>query len=494
MFVFRYTDPVSVKENAKSDYDITPYVIKATWSGDESQAARKLEFSIAYNTPVNDITFIPLILLTGGRITMAERDDLTLKETKLFEGVIFYRKRDTSGFTFEFTAYDQMIYLAKSTMQKNFKNITVLDAFKAVCAEVGIPVASQLPDIQTKVNFIADNKSGTEILQMLFGYARADTGKDYIAISINGKISIVEKGTVLDGYVASNYTNVISTEHSESIEDMVNKVKAVDDDGTVCQIFSADNDISNYGTLQKIYKMQPQKQGESVDNVKAAKDEIQGTKEESSLNGLGNVQCITGYSIMVQEEQLKGKFYIKSDTHTLENNQHTMNLSLEYLPDNQEESQITMQNIATPVFHSSGEGTRTSGNGSMNVSAGLQSGAKSWVGVTMAHGSEGCVEAAGKIGSYYSPFLATESKAGVAGVSRLVSNASKSGIRVVSYNRQNLVQGDVIVYGNNDHVVIYDGKGGYYGNSSSKNKVVHGSDYLSMGGLKPTKIIKTSGG
>ena len=191
MFVFRYTDPVSVKENAKSDYDITPYVIKATWSGDESQAARKLEFSIAYNTPVNDITFIPLILLTGGRITMSERDDLTLKETNLFEGVIFYRKRDTSGFTFEFTAYDQMIYLAKSTMQKNFKNITVLDAFKAVCAEVGIPVASQLPDIQTKVNFIADNKSGTEILQMLFGYARADTGKDYIAISINGEISIV---------------------------------------------------------------------------------------------------------------------------------------------------------------------------------------------------------------------------------------------------------------------------------------------------------------
>ena len=69
---------------------------------------------------------------------------------------------------------------------------------------------------------------------MLFGYARADTGKDCIAISINGQIYIVEKGTMLDGYIASNYTNVISTEHSESIEDMVNKVKAVDDDGTVC--------------------------------------------------------------------------------------------------------------------------------------------------------------------------------------------------------------------------------------------------------------------
>lgn len=494
MFIFRYTDPVSVTENAKSEYDITPYVIRATWSGDESQAARKLEFSIAYNTTVNDLAFIPLILLTGGRITMAERDDITLQETKLFEGVIFYRKRDTSGFTFEFTAYDQMIYLAKSNMQKNFKNISVLNAFKAVCAEVGLPVADQLPELNTNVNFIADDKSGTEILQMLFGYARADTGKDYIAVSINGKISIIEKGTVLDDYIASNYTNMISTEHSESIEDMVNKVKAVDDDGTVCQIFSADNDISNYGILQKIYKMQPSKQGESVDNVKAAKDDLKGTKEESSLNGLGNIQCITGYSIVVQEEQLKGKFYIKSDTHTIENNQHMMSLSLEYLPDDTTEKAITTQNIATPVFHSSGEGTRTSGNGSMKVSEGLQSGAKSWVGVRMAHGSEGCVEAAGKIGSYYSPFLAKESKAGVAGVSRLVSDAKASGVSVIGYNKANLAEGDVIVYGNQDHVVIYDGKGGYYGNSSSKNKVVHGSDYLSMGGLKPTKIIKTSGG
>ena len=47
MFVFRCTGPVSAKENAKSDYDITPYVVKATCSGDESQAARKLEFSVA---------------------------------------------------------------------------------------------------------------------------------------------------------------------------------------------------------------------------------------------------------------------------------------------------------------------------------------------------------------------------------------------------------------------------------------------------------------
>lgn len=40
-------------------------------------------------------------------------------------------------------------------------------------------------------------------------------------------------------------------------------------------------------------------------------------------------------------------------------------------------------------------------------------------------------------------------------------------------------------------MVIYDGAGGYIGNSS-QDEVVHGSNYNEMGGLTPTQIIKTS--
>ena len=34
---------------------------------------------------------------------------------------------------------------------------------------------------------------------------------------------------------------------------------------------------------------------------------------------------------MVEEEQLQGKFYIKSDTHRFQGNVHTMDLTLEYM-------------------------------------------------------------------------------------------------------------------------------------------------------------------
>lgn len=117
--------------------------------------------------------------------------------------------------------------------------------------------------------------------------------------------------------------------------------------------------------------------------------------------------------------------------------------------------------------------------------------AESYLGQTMANGVEGCVEAVTKIGSGISSFLAKELENGVVYVPSLVSDAENAGISVVPYDANNVGAGDVIVYGNEDHVVMADGKGGYVGNSSSLNQVVHGSDYTAMGDLVPTKIIKT---
>ena len=81
---------------------------------------------------------------------------------------------------------------------------------------------------------------------------------------------------------------------------------------------------------------------------------------------------------------------------------------------------------------------------------------------------------------------------GIAYVPTLVEDAQKAGREVIPFDESALEKGDIIVYGDNDHVVTYDGNGGYVGNSSSLGKVVHGGDYTQMGGLKPTKIIKTS--
>mgnify|MGYP000951132245 FL=1 len=115
-----------------------------------------------------------------------------------------------------------------------------------------------------------------------------------------------------------------------------------------------------------------------------------------------------------------------------------------------------------------------------------------FIGVTMDNGTEGCVEAVTKIGANSSAFLAQELKNGVVNVDRLVEDA---GDNVIAFDPNQLEEGDVIVYGDESdpqrHVVLYDGKGGYIGNSSSRNLVVHESDYNQMGDWHPTKIIKS---
>ena len=75
----------------------------------------------------------------------------------------------------------------------------------------------------------------------------------------------------------------------------------------------------------------------------------------------------------------------------------------------------------------------------------------------------------------------------------MVADAETAGIGVQDFSSGSLEKGDIIVYGDNQHVVIYDGNGGYYGNSSSQHRTVHGSDYTAMD-YAPTKIIKTSRG
>ena len=125
----------------------------------------------------------------------------------------------------------------------------------------------------------------------------------------------------------------------------------------------------------------------------------------------------------------------------------------------------------------------------------VDAGANAWLNQTMDNGKNGCAEYVTKAGSMYSPFLKQEFDKGVVYVPTLVENARSAGIQVTDFDANNLKKGDLIVYsspsqGSDSHVVIYDGNGGYYGNSSSNNITMHGDNY-NIEGLTPQRIIKT---
>lgn len=113
---------------------------------------------------------------------------------------------------------------------------------------------------------------------------------------------------------------------------------------------------------------------------------------------------------------------------------------------------------------------------------------------------DGCVEAVTKFGDKCD-FLAGELSNNVVKVQTLMDDAVAKGIPVIPFDESQLQRGDVIVYDGNTHVVMADGQGGYYGNSSSSYRdnpaaghTVHGSNFYEMGGETPTSIIKTGAG
>ena len=134
--------------------------------------------------------------------------------------------------------------------------------------------------------------------------------------------------------------------------------------------------------------------------------------------------------------------------------------------------------------------TKSNGISSDSVEAGYQK----WGGQTMPHGTNGCVEAAVRILGADNSNSWIQSIQGDTYVPTLVSKSqtANGGPGVIPYSADQVEPGDMIIYGDDDHVVVATGGTGYVGNSSSQNMVIRGGDYREMGGQQPSKIIKSS--
>lgn len=113
-----------------------------------------------------------------------------------------------------------------------------------------------------------------------------------------------------------------------------------------------------------------------------------------------------------------------------------------------------------------------------------------WEGKTGDNKGVACAEMVCKMGNTWgNPFLKEEAEKGVVWVPTMVADAKERGL----LDTKNLVpqKGDVIVYGDNDHVVIADGNGGAVGNSTAEEKVKRYDDYKDIRGGDVTAIIRT---
>lgn len=316
------------------DKDVTEYIISFTWSGDNNEAARKVEFSIAFNNVSKDSSFINPKIELGSVVIVKYIEsvsDLDSKEITLFKGKIWIQNRDTSSFEKRFTAYDDLIFLAKSKLNKKFKDSTVYDDIKQVANEWGFNVVlDKGVTLDAKGDFIADGMSCTEIFKKALSLQSAKDNKKYsiMALDENNNIIIGDNSTKeVANFSLTDKTNIISSSHGESIENLVSLVYISDTNGDTSPDKSVKGEwaFNRFGKVTEIYKPD-----DKVDTKTAATQLLHSVDTEASLSAIGNIYCVAGKSIEIQEENLKGKFFIKSDSHSFSNGQHTMNLTLDF--------------------------------------------------------------------------------------------------------------------------------------------------------------------
>ncbi|KNF07174.1 hypothetical protein CLPU_22c00260 [Gottschalkia purinilytica] len=305
--------------NTNEQKDITEIVERITWTGDIKQVSRKLEITI----PVSSTDFFfPKVNFGLGVIEVLQMLDDNGQE--VFWGYIFNQSKDNQSKTL--VAYDPLVYLTKSKMSKSYKNITAEDITRSVCNHLGV-IPGNIAPTRINQNLLALQQTGYETIMMAYTNASKQNGKKYMPRINKGKLDVIEKGTIVAKKELDSREDIMSSQYSESIENMINQIVITDDKGNVINYSSNTEWIKNYGLLQEIY----QKEDEKDPNI-VAKNMLNDIEREASVEALGYMDCMAGNAVKIRDSStgLVGLFYIDNDTHTFENGQHTMSLGLNF--------------------------------------------------------------------------------------------------------------------------------------------------------------------
>lgn len=405
------------------------------------------------------------------------------KEEIVFQGIIVAEKQSGTN-KYTYTCFDYCFYLNKSEIEIQFNGVSGLDAIKAVCNENNVPLGN-VADIKTKIKKIYQGQPVSDVIKDIIKQATEETGYKYRLEYREGKVHVEDyKELVLDKIITQPINNY---SRDLSMEDMRNSVLVIsskEKSKSVKSTIQDDESIKKYGLIKKIVKVDDKKSAQTAQIAKKTIQESNKIKENLNLTILGDDAVRSGRIIIIDDYtvDIHDKFLVTNCKHNYGVN-HTMTLDLKRVQAELDTSSYTQ--ATTTVASSNSVG----GADAKQVDAGMQA----MNGYESVYRDNGCVDVVVNTGSYYNPFLKQQADIGVANVDTLVGNAQNAGYKVEAFNGY-ANKGDILVYGNNDHVVISDGAGGAFGNSSSAGHAMFYSDanYAWHNNEAPTKVIRMS--
>lgn len=300
--------------NAGGTQDVTSFVIRVQWSGDEASATRQLSFSILYEEGEN--WPVPVV---GNVITLEEEGET------LFNGWVVKRTLDSESISMDVVCYDGGIYLKNNDYSDQFRQETPEAMVAAACAKTGIPVA-ELAETGVRVNR-KFNDPVDKVVRTAYSMAAERTGERYSIRMTPAGLSVTVRQQSESSLELRPRSNLMYATTTESIVDMVNSVGIYDQQGQRVTTVADNAAIELYGTMERHVQ-----QTESSDAYAQAEALLadNGFSQNVTVEVLGDTRLITGETVVVREEHtgLQGLFWIDADQHTWQRDQYTCKLTL----------------------------------------------------------------------------------------------------------------------------------------------------------------------
>ncbi|RTE05486.1 XkdQ/YqbQ family protein [Paenibacillus whitsoniae] len=309
-------------DRAGTETDLTNLFLRVAWGGDYREAARKMEVELVASATDRNVESVVIDLAS---MILLYGDD----GSELFRGYVFKKSKSITGNALTLTVYDGLIYLIKSKFSRMYYGVTAEHVASSVCSELGVAVGS-LAATGIPQSFPHLEKTGYEAIMTAYTTAGKQNGRIYMPRMQQGNLNVIEKGATIAKRVNLETEHITDSTYTEDIENMINSVQITGENGVRFGTLSNSEWVTTYGLLQTTYRKEEGKDAQTM-----ARALMQDLSRECSVELIGGVDTydlLAGNAVIIKEAYtgLNGLFFIDADTHTFQNGNHLISLTLNF--------------------------------------------------------------------------------------------------------------------------------------------------------------------
>lgn len=331
-------------------YDVSQLVEKITWRGRKGSSSRTLDVTLIDDDGYKHAR-------SGVDVEEGHQCMFYYDGKELFRGIIMSQTQSHKK-RLKFKAYDNGIYLANNKDTFCYENKTASDVFRDCCTRFGLPMG-EVAKCTYKIPELT--KSKTTAFDAIADALSLDfdaTGIRHYVSSDKGKISLLTRRENILQWVVEVGQNLGSYSYTRSIEKIKTRVKMVSKEGTTIAEKSKADLEKKLGVFQEVDTPEESLTTAQInDLINSILDEKSAPERSLTLEAVGIPEVISGIGvfIIIPELDLSRTFYVDEDTHTFEDNKHTMSLKLNYASDLAKEEKASEEAAETKKDYKIGD-------------------------------------------------------------------------------------------------------------------------------------------